>query len=144
MNNYDNNSENKAEEYWEEVIKYNRDNLEKEMQELQERIKKDIEKDRKYLKKMKAFSISLIIYMATIVIVAVCMIVFPSFIRIGNVYLLLCNIMGLGLCVWNVFHLFKTGLIKEGIGKWLCILGIFGAVVNLFAIFDDYIIRRFF
>jgi uncharacterized membrane protein HdeD (DUF308 family) len=138
------NSDDNWEEVREEYIKNNRDSLEKQLQELQETIRKDIERDNKYIKRMKIFSVSLLIYIATIVIVAVCMIIFPSFEPIGTIYLFICNILGALLCAWNIFHLFQTGLIKEKIGKWLMALGIFGVLVNLFAIFDDFILARFF
>jgi hypothetical protein len=135
---------NNSNDNWEESIKNNRNKLEKELRELQETIKKDIEKDTKYLRRMRIFSISISIYIATIVLVAVCMLFFPSFIPIGTIYLFICNIIGALLCGWNIYHLFQTGLIKEKMGKWLMLLGIFGVLVNIFAIFDDFILARLF
>jgi hypothetical protein len=135
---------NNSNDDWEEAIQRNRDNLEIELRNLQETIRKDIEKDRIYLKRMRAFSISLLIYIATIVIVAVCMFVFPSFEPIGSIYLFICNIFGALLCAWNIFHLFQTGLVKEKVGKWLVVLGLFGVLVNVFAILDDFILARLF
>lgn len=125
-------------------IRSERKKLEEEIKELYGKMQIDTKKHEKYMKRMKAFSISLIIYLVTIVIVAVSMIFFPSFRPIGNIYLFVCNILGACLCGWNIIHLFQTGLIKEVAGKWLMVLGIFGVLVNVFAIFDDFILRRFF
>jgi hypothetical protein len=145
MNNSDNNEDDKVVlVFGESEIKNERKKLEEEIKELYEKMKVDTKKHEKYMKRMKAFSISLIIYLITIVIVAVSMIAFPSFRPIGTIYLFVCNILGACLCGWNIIHLFQTGLIKEFAGKWLLVLGIFGVLVNVFAIFDDFILRRFF
>lgn len=122
---------------------YELDNLEKEILELTKTLNEDLKNQAKNRKKMKALLYSLVIYVITIIFVAVYSMLNPSFRPFADWYLTFCNVLGVGLCVWNGMSLFKSGLIKERTGKWLFAFAMFGTIVNLFAVVDNFIIGRF-
>ena len=119
------------------------DSLEKEILELTKRLNEDLKNQEKNRKKMKALLYSLVVYVVTIIFVAIYSMLNPSFRPFADWYLTFCNVLGVGLCVWNGISIFKSGLIKERTGKWLFVFAVFGILVNLFAVVDNFIIGRF-
>ncbi|HMG14085.1 MAG TPA: hypothetical protein VK590_01490 [Saprospiraceae bacterium] len=122
---------------------YELDNFEKEILELTKRLNEDLKNQEKNRRKMKALLYSLVTYIVTIIFVAIYSMLNPSFRPFADWYLTFCNVLGVGLCVWNGMSLFKSGLIKERTGKWLFVFAVFGILVNLFAVVDNFILGRF-
>lgn len=141
MNNSD--DKDKVIELSERREVFERNNIDEEILKLTRSLNEDLKNHEKYRKKMKILLYSLVIYITTIILVAVYSLFNPSFRPIADWYLTFCNVLGVGLCAWNGLSLFKSGLIKEGAGKWLLVLAIFGVLINLFAIFDNFILARF-
>ena len=123
--------------------KVDMDILEKEILELTKTLNEDLKNQAKNRKKMKALLYSLVIYIITIIFVAIYSLLNPSFRPIADWYLTFCNVLGVGLCVWNGISIFKNGLIKERTGKWLFAFAVFGVLINLFAVVDNFLIERF-
>lgn len=143
MNNSDDKNNDNIIELSEQRLIFKRNELDEEILRLTKSLNEDLKNQEKYRKKMKVLLYSLILYIATIVLVAVYSFFNPSFRPIADWYLTFCNVLGVGLCAWNGLSLFKSGLIKEGAGKWLLVFAIFGVLINLFAIFDNFILARF-
>ena len=119
------------------------DSLEQQIIEVTKALQEDLKKQMKFRKQMQILLYSLIIYIATIILVAIYGLFNPSFRPIADWYLTFCNVIGVGLCTWNGISIVKNGLIKESTGKWLFVFAIFGVLINLFAILDNFILARF-
>lgn len=143
MNNSDDKEKDKVINIDDHRIVDQREKLEGEILELITLLNKDMKENEKRQKQLKVLSFSLLTYILTIVVVGVSAILYPPFRPIADFYLTFCNVLGVGLCVWNGIGLFKSGLIKEPTGKWLFAFAIFGTLINIFAVLDNFIIERF-
>jgi hypothetical protein len=109
-------------------------------------IKEMAENEKRYEKRLKRLKILLAIivgYIISILVIGLLPIFFPSMERYSEIYLYIGNVIGLLAGIGNVYYIFKVKMIKHKEGKWLLVLGIFCILINLFALFDNYILERF-
>lgn len=109
----------------------------KEIKEWVTRWEESAKEHQRKMKRFKIFAGVLFGFIFFIIIAGIIGIFFPQFQYITDKFLLFCNVLSTGLSIWTIHNIFKTKLIKEKIGKWLLVVGIFATIINLFSVYGN-------
>lgn len=104
---------------------------ETEFQEFKKRMEDFWIDHEKRMKKMKVLLSFLIVYLVTIVIASAIGIFVPKLQVITDLYLMLCNLASVGLCIWSLISFYKNKMHKDKQVKWLSFVIFGGIIMNI-------------